>query len=311
MKWDGKGTRSEYRITRFGRAFPFFTPDSIGDLLVLVPQNESTIHGYALDRDEDINELQAALGVDVISTWALYDAAVTPEIETEDECINRHYNAFSTALTAFPSTTQFSEQARTAIIECIPGIVEKKSDVQLMKYLESEYTLFRIVERQLCQNEITRLFKDVDDFIETAARLMNRRKARAGRSLENHVEFILRKNNIQFDMRPNIDGKPDIVIPGKEQYDDLSYPVSKLFIVGVKTTCKDRWRQVLNEAKRIPDKHILTIQKGITSKQLDEMHISRVSLIVPQPLHKQYPSDSKINMMNFEGFIAAVQKVLH
>lgn len=139
---------------------------------------------------------------------------------------------------------------------------------------------------------------------------MNRRKARAGRSLENHVEFILRKNSIRFDMRPDIDGKPDIVIPGKAQYDDPSYPISKLFIVGVKTTCKDRWRQVLNEAKKIPDKHILTTQAGISINQLKEMHKSRVSLIVPKPLQKQYPDGSGITLLTLEGFIQFIHQVL-
>lgn len=310
VKWYGKGTRSEYRITRFGRDFPFLTPDSIGDLLVLVPHDENTIHGYTLDRDEDIDELQAALGVDVIGTWALYDASAIPVPETEEICISRHYSEFSGVLTSFPTTSQFSEQARLAIIECIPGISEQKSDMQLTRYLESEYALFRIVERQLCQNEITRLFKDVDDFIKTAASLMNRRKSRAGRSLENHVEFILRKNSIPFDMRPDIDGKPDIVIPGKAQYDDSSYPVSKLFIVGVKTTCKDRWRQVLNEAKRIPSKHILTTQAGISTNQLKEMHKSKVSLIVPKPLQKQYPDGSGIKMLSLDGFIQFIHQAL-
>src|SRR4051794_41187763 len=27
VKWYGKGTRSEYRLTRFGKGFPFLTPD--------------------------------------------------------------------------------------------------------------------------------------------------------------------------------------------------------------------------------------------------------------------------------------------
>lgn len=241
---------------------------------------------------------------------ALYDASVIHAPETEEICINRHYNEFSRVLTGFPTTSQFSEQARLAIVKCIPGISEKKSDMQLTRYLESEYALFRIVERQLCQNEITRLFKDVDDFIKTAASLMNRRKSLAGRSLENHVEFILRKNSIPFDMRPDIDGRPDIVIPGKAQYDDLSYPVSKLFIVGVKTTCRDRWRQVLNEATRIPDKHILTTQAGISTNQLKETHKSKVSLIVPKPLQKQYPDASGIKMLSLDGFIQFIHETL-
>lgn len=31
----GQGTRNEYRITRFGKGFPFFEEDNVGDLLIL------------------------------------------------------------------------------------------------------------------------------------------------------------------------------------------------------------------------------------------------------------------------------------
>ncbi len=37
----GKGTRNEYRLTRFGRGFPFLTDDNVGDLLVIVKQSNS------------------------------------------------------------------------------------------------------------------------------------------------------------------------------------------------------------------------------------------------------------------------------
>ncbi len=98
------------------------------------------------------------------------------------------------------------------------------------------------------QHEIVRPFKDVDDFLTTASSIMNRRKSRAGRSLENHVESLLRAAGISFDVRPQIDGRvqPDILIPSKTDYEDVNFPVEKLRILGVKTTCKDRWRQVLN-----------------------------------------------------------------
>ena len=71
---------------------------------------------------------------------------------------------------------------------------------------------------------------------------MNRRKARAGRSLENHVDHILNDFKLQHKMQPKIDGNPDIIIPHEEAYYDSKYPKNKLFIIGVKTTCKDRWR---------------------------------------------------------------------
>ena len=50
----GQGTRNEYRITRFGRNFPFFGDDNIGDLLVLVKQSEEDYRGYVLETAEEI-----------------------------------------------------------------------------------------------------------------------------------------------------------------------------------------------------------------------------------------------------------------
>ncbi len=119
--------------------------------------------------------------------------------------------------------------------------------------MDGEYRLFRLAERQICQREFRQLFRDVDDFLQTASSIMNRRKSRAGRALENHVEQALTDARIPHKMRPGIDGKPDVVIPSEDAYHNINYPLEKLFIVGVKTTCKDRWRQVLNEGKRVPE----------------------------------------------------------
>jgi restriction endonuclease EcoRII-like protein len=125
----------------------------------------------------------------------------------------------------------------------------------LVRWGEAEYKLYRLAERQICQSEIVRVFKDVDDFLTTASSIMNRRKSRAGRSLENHFDYLLGRAAIPHVIRPSeVDGKPDIIIPSVEAYKDNRYPTNKLFMVGVKTTCKDRWRQVLNEAKRIMER---------------------------------------------------------
>lgn len=75
-----------------------------------------------------------------------------------------------------------------------------------------------------------------------------------------------------------------MVIPGKKECEDENYPVDKLCVVGVETTCKNRWRQVLKEAPRVKKKHILTIQPGISSKQLQEMREAEVALVMPKSL---------------------------
>jgi hypothetical protein len=112
-----------------------------------------------------------------------------------------------------------------------------------------------------------------------------------------------------FDVRPQIDGRvqPDILIPSKAQYEDTSFPAERLRIVGVKTTCKDRWRQVLNEGKRVPKKHILTIQPGISLNQLNEMSAAGVTLVVPKRLHKEYPQGSGARILTLEEFVSTVR----
>jgi hypothetical protein len=80
--------------------------------------------------------------------------------------------------------------------------------------------------------------------------------------------------------------------------------------VGVKTTCKDRWRQVLNEARRTKRKYILTLQQGISSKQLRQMHEANIVLVVPERLHKHYPKDRQIEILSLREFIDRVKVAL-
>jgi len=80
-------------------------------------------------------------------------------------------------------------------------------------------------------------------------------------------------------------------------------------MVGVKTTCKDRWRQVLSEAKRIKEKHIMTVQQGISKKQLNEMKSAGVQLVVPRDYHGQYPR-SDMRLLDIEEFVSLVRKRL-
>ena len=46
----------------------------------------------------------------------------------------------------------------------------------------------------------------------------------------------------------------------------------------VKSTCKDRWRQVLTEADRIEKKYLFTLEAAISNNQTDEMQAKNVQL---------------------------------
>jgi type II restriction enzyme len=78
-------------------------------------------------------------------------------------------------------------------------------------------------------------------------------------------------------------------------------------MLGAKTTCKDRWRQVINEADRIETKHLFTLQPGISKNQLKEMEEYGVKLVVPQKNISTFPKDYQSSISNLSGFIAMVR----
>jgi type II restriction enzyme len=311
VTWYGKGTRSEYRLTRFGRDFPFLEPDLVGSLLVIIPRSIDDFLAYVLESEEDTADIQAKLGVEIIDTWAVYRKEVLSPVETENECVEREFNEFVARITDFPSGLELASCARDTMMKCLADFMHRPSDDRLMRCVEQEYELFKLVERKLCEPEIARAFKSIDEFLETANSILQRRKSRAGLSLEHHVEDVLKDAGVPFERQPkSVDGQPDIIIPSAHEYHDPKWPTEKLFVVGVKRTCRDRWRQVLNEATRLKRRHILTIQPGISGKQLSEMRRAQVTVVVPHELHDKYPPNWRARLLTVDGFIGTVRRAL-
>lgn len=75
-------------------------------------------------------------------------------------------------------------------------------------------------------------------------------------------------------------------------------------MLAVKTSCRDRWRQILNEAERIETKHLLTLQEGVSVGQFREMRESGVRLVVPAGHQGDYPKEIQPELTTLESFIA-------
>lgn len=151
---------------------------------------------------------------------------------------------------------------------------------------------------------------DVDGFVKYSLRVQNRRKSRAGQALEHHLEEVFRVFALKYDRQAVTEhkAKPDFLFPGAGEYHDKKFPVSGLSMLGVKSTCKDRWRQVLSEAARIPDKHLLTLQGSISENQTDEMRANRLQLVLPSGLHCTYTDAQQTWLMNVREFIEQIRK---
>lgn len=86
------------------------------------------------------------------------------------------------------------------------------------------------------------------------------------------------------------------------------YNPLRLTMLGVKSTCKDRWRQVLAEADRIDHKHLLTLETSISIHQTDEMRAKKLQLVLPRGLHETYMPGQQAWLMDIASFSAIVRE---
>lgn len=306
MTYYGTGTRNETRITCFGRGFPFLAPENTGDLFILVRLSEFEYSAFLLTTDDDIERFLLYFNLSPIDTNAIISTSIEQQLK----------NAICEAIksyTDFPPSNKMSELTwqlaflRKAVNQ---SIIMNEPDEVILKWIDIEFALFRELEQKIYQPVFSAGFSTVDSFIELANKVLNRRKSRAGKSLEHHLAQIFYSFKLSFTAQAITEGnkKPDFIFPGEENYHNPAFASDKLVFLGAKTTCKDRWRQVLNEANRIPHKHLFTLQQGISSNQLKEMQEEKVSLVVPKQYIKTFPESFRKNILTLNQFITLVQE---
>ena len=220
-----------------------------------------------------------------------------------DELIKR----FSTG---FPTTAVFSDYARSTIKD-VSAVDEP--DTTLLTWLERELLLFRTLENHLVSEKLEKGFgdtgTDVDDFISYSLSVQNRRKSRAGHSFENHLSEIFSLNELRYSWgaKTERNNKPDFLFPGITEYSNADFATDLLTMLGVKTTAKDRWRQVLSEADRINNKHLITLEPAISKNQIDEMIAQNLQLVIPEQLQETYTEDQRSELISLSDFIVIVR----
>ncbi|MDH5763628.1 MAG: type II restriction endonuclease [Nitrospinota bacterium] len=186
---------------------------------------------------------------------------------------------------------------------------EMNPDKRLMKRRACEFEIFRSVEEAVELPWIEKGFGTIDEFVARAQTVLQRRKSRSGRSLELHAKEIFIEEEMReghdFDHQPEseLGKKPDFLFPSELAYKNRDFPDTNLRMLAVKTTCKDRWRQILNEADRIQTKHLLTLQEGVSEGQFQEMSKEKVKLVVPKPLLSSYSKSIQPHLLTLEKFI--------
>ena len=304
----GRSTRNEYRITHT----PFFKPEYTGALFVFTQCDEDNYQAFILNTDDEINQFLDAFGLSPHETNCLIDDC---KLISDNDLIKTFIQDMDDQGIDFPNSERMSAVARDICDRTISSqsLILTNPDKKILDWTDMEYNIFKAVEYSRYGNVVSKGFLSVDDFVDMANQVLNRRKSRAGKSLEHHLAAIFDGNHLPFEEQVVTEGnkRPDFIFPSKKAYHDLAYPTNKLISLAAKTTCKDRWRQVLNEADRLKDdyKYLCTLQQGISVAQLNEMQAEKVRLIVPKPYITTYPEERRNDIWPLDKFIAYVREL--
>lgn len=314
-----------------------------GGLLVIIAENGSSIRrqiewlfgfadlahpGFSVKSELETEQDR----IEFASRFILENIGIVVET-SEDTYLDEMLRRFNGR---FPTTREFSAYARSTLKDLSS---QDQPDLVLMTWMEREEILFRTLERYLIADRLSVGFidpsktvispagflfhsdkeldgirkkvngVDVDSFISFSLSVQNRRKSRVGLALENHLELLFAENGLRYTRTAVTENKakPDFLFPGVAEYHNPAFDSLKLTMLGVKSTCKDRWRQVLAEADRIDDKHLLTLETAISTHQTDEMAAKRLQLVLPRNLHQTYTPVQQAWLMDVASFTELVR----
>lgn len=303
LKWYGGGTRSEFRLTRFDRGFPYQDTQYTGSLFVMVPVAAQTFDIFLVEQDDHIDAVLGDLGLSPAHLPVIWP------IERVAPVTDRFIADVLDALRDdFPSTATMAEKGRELARLVHPSLTRAAWDDQLLSWIDMEYRLYQAVEDFFLRRELSHI-GDTESFLRLANSVMNRRKSRAGKSLEHHIAAILSAANIPFTAQARTEHKnrADFILPSDRAYHDFDFPAGDLVFLAAKTTARDRWRQILPEADRIPVKHLLTLQQSLSPDQVHQIALAHVLLVVPKRYHPRYPGSDGI-IWSIQSFVKMLQE---
>ncbi|MGJ8677758.1 MAG: type II restriction endonuclease [Akkermansiaceae bacterium] len=300
---DGKvGTRNEFRITRWGGAKnPVQDPESTGNsFLFALKKIDGHYHAISLMAGSEVEE-------DLLEEW------LGAEIEPK-----RAYDSFESSKDkkspTYPLEWHTTFPKGREIYEYITAEIPRKGwvkgvDALLLERRSLEFQIFGKIEEAHLKPFISKGFRTVDDFVKLANSVTNRRKSRSGTSLELNLEAIFIDEKLKFETQVETEHKkkPDFIFPSSQHYHNHEFPSDRLNMLAAKTCCKDRWRQVINEADRISPKHLFTLQEGVSINQLSEMNSNNIQLVIPRQNLKSFPVEWRSSLLSLEQFVDIVR----
>jgi hypothetical protein len=310
------GTRNETRITGFeGRQSDLLDPESTGAVAVLAfdlsDPSTPVCHAWVCRDETESDLVEAIVGRVDPGTAVTWSPEGTPDparfiLPRRRKVVssNEHGEALAVphGRNEPPTIEMLVRQSALA-----QPLASQPTDTRLLRRHETFIDLFAQLEHDLYTPSALDGFPDIASLLDTADRIRTGRQARDD-GLAHQLRNLLVEDGLTegacFSFRPEFGTarNPDFVFPaigagGNRQ------PATILLVEPV---IRDRWKAAVDETGA-DAVHMLTLQRGVSLAQFNEMTAAGITLVVPARLHDTYPSEIRSDLMTLESFIADVR----
>lgn len=310
------GTRDEVRITNLGGvSSALLDPESTGALVVFafreIPgQDTNACHVWVCRDEVEEDIVERETGPVEPGRWTTWppDGGLLRLLEkaVRADCRLAEHELPPEWLTKFPTGQEIIHK----VIELRPDS-QLAVDKRLLRRRECEFELFQSLEEAIELPLARKGFTTIADFLSAAQTVLQRRKSRSGKSLELHMREILIeedfRENRDFTYQPKAGNNPDFLFPNEAAYTDATFPRERIRMLAVKTTFRDRWRQITEECADLPVRHLLTLQEGVSEAQFRLISEAGIRLVVPEPQVAKYKKTIQPALVTVESFLADVR----
>jgi DNA-cytosine methyltransferase len=303
FRYYGKGTRDEYRITRFGKGFPFFSGKHIGDLLIIIKVTKEEYIGYVLS-GQDTEAFLATFSISPIEN-SYYYSSNKNQLESTGELIDSYIQNYAASIKNyedFPIPENLAAISRELLSKANANekFYYDYTDNLILEWIKIEYKVFRAIENFKYKDVLSKPFNDIDSLLSFANTALANRKRRAKYSFEFHLEYIFQQWDLSFTMhREKTDKSVDFSF-----FDNNGEPIISLF---AQTTCKHTWENLL-DFNINADLYLVTIEKGMNANILEQMKKNNIKLVIPESYRQFYPTEYRDEVLSLYDFCNIVKE---
>ena len=174
------------------------------------------------------------------------------------------------------------------------SLKEKNYDEVLKITREKSWLLYQKIERKIYEKRIKDIedIEDIDD-MEKVFKLVESfkqtRKSRTGKQFEHIIYNIMKYEGLEFSFQCKGKIKGDFVFEVSK---------NKYVILSLKTTLKERWKQVIFENEKITESYLLCVDENLPQAKINEITKYGIKFVLPS-----YLSVNKKNVISLNEFI--------